>query len=245
MTARRTRVFRLGVFVPVVLLAAGGWALPVVLRAQSSPAASAETPDLSGIWKRAEGTTTVSAPLRELLNARALALRGVLDEAAYPKYDCVAATMPRIATDGYNFQIRQEADRVLLLYEKDDVVRTVWLRGHGHPEPKSGEYSLQGHSTGWYDGGQLMVETTRFVYDPHGFSDGSPTIASSQRKKVTERYWMDGGLLRAEVTAEDALMLTGPYQYRYAWERTDEEWLAFECDIENSHAILPFLPRKY
>jgi len=243
MTTRRETVLMRGALGAILLLAVASGQLAARLDAQS--AAGGGAPNLSGRWARAEGTSRLSPPVNELLNGRARALRGVLDEAAYPKYDCVAATMPRIPTDGYNFQIRQEADRVLLMYEKDDVVRTVWLRGNGHQAPKSGEYFLQGYSTGWYEDGQLLVETTRFVYDPHGFSDGSPTIASSQRKKVIERYWLDGDRLRVEVTAEDPLMLNAPYRYRYAWERTDDEWLAFECDVENSQTILPFLPQKY
>ncbi len=223
----------------VALLWMGMGQLPV--NAQS-PGAFSDVPDLSGIWKRAERTQVLD-PLR--LNARAEALRGVLDERAYPKYDCVAATMPRIVTDSYNFQIQQQADRVLLMFEKDDVVRTVWMEGHAHPAPSVGEYFLQGYSIGRYEGEQLVVETTKFTYDPHGFSDGSPTIASSQRKKVSERYWLDEDRLRVEVVTEDPLMILEPYRFRYSWDRTDEEWLEFACDIENSHTVLPFLTPRY
>ena len=221
----------------VALLFVGAGPLPV----KAQDAASA-VPDLSGIWKRAESTEVLN-PLR--LNARAQALRGVLDEPAYPKYDCVAATMPRIVTDSYNFQIQQQSDRVLLMFEKDDVVRTVWMEGHPHPAPSVGEYFLQGYSLGRYAGDQLVVETSKFTYDPHGFSDGSPTIASSQRKKVSERYWLDEGRLRVEVVTEDPLMILEPYRFRYSWDRTDEEWLEFACDIENSHTVLPFLTPQY
>ena len=223
------------------LLFVGTGTLPANAQAQS-PGASSETPDLSGIWKRAEGTERLD-PLR--LNARAEALRGVLDEPAYPKYDCVAATMPRIVTDSYNFQIQQQADRVLLMYEKDDVVRMVWMEGHGYPAPSVGEYFLQEYSVGRYEGDQLVVETTKFVYDPHGFSDGSPTIASSQRKTVSERYWLDEGRLRVEVITEDPLMILAPYRFRYSWDHTNEEWLEFACDIENSHTVLPFMTPQY
>ena len=87
----------------VALLFVGTGHLPSNAQA---PGASSEVPDLSGIWKRAERTDVLD-PLQ--LNARAEALRGVLDERAYPKYDCVAATMPRIVTDSYNFQIQQQA----------------------------------------------------------------------------------------------------------------------------------------
>ena len=223
----------------VALLFLGTGPVPAIAQA---PGAASEVPDLSGIWTRAERTQVLD-PLR--LNARAEALRGVLDEPAYPKYDCVAATMPRIVTDSYNFQIQQQADRVLLMFEKDDVVRTVWMEGHGHPAPSVGEYFLQGYSVGRYEGDQLVVDTTKFTYDPHGFSDGSPTIASSQRKTVSERYSLDGDLLRVEVVTEDPLMILEPYRFRYAWDRTDDEWLEFACDIENSHTVLPFLAPQY
>jgi hypothetical protein len=233
----RRRVFEAAAVVALMFVGTG----PFEANAQA-PSASSEVPDLSGIWKRAE-RREVLTPLR--LNARAEALRGVLDERAYPKYDCVAATMPRIVTDSYNFQIQQQADRVLLMFEKDDVVRTVWLEGYGHPVPSVGEYFLQGYSIGRYEGAELVVETTKFTYDPHGFSDGSPTIASSQRKTVSERYWLDEGRLRVEVVTEDPLMILEPNRFRYAWDRTDEEWLEFACDIENSHTVLPFLTPQY
>ena len=131
----KRRVFETAAVTAFLFVGAG--TLPA--NAQSPGASS--VPDLSGIWKRAERTEMLD-PLR--LNARAEALRGVLDEPAYPKYDCVAATMPRIVTDSYNFQIQQQTDRVLLMYEKDDVVRTVWMGGHGHRAPSVGEYFLQG-----------------------------------------------------------------------------------------------------
>ncbi len=233
----RRRVFEAAAVGALMFVGTG----PFAANAQA-PSASSEVPDLSGIWKRAE-RREVLTPLR--LNARAEALRGVLDERAYPKYDCVAATMPRIVTDSYNFQIQQQADRVLLMFEKDDVVRTVWLEGYGHPAPSVGEYFLQGYSIGRYEGAELVVETTKFTYDPHGFSDGSPTIASSQRKTVSERYWLDEGRLRVEVVTEDPLMILEPNRFRYAWDRTDEEWLEFACDIENSHTVLPFLTPQY
>ena len=42
--------------------------------------------------------------------------------------------MPSLIADPYSFAIRQTVDRVVLTYEKDDIVRAVWLAGHGHPE---------------------------------------------------------------------------------------------------------------
>ena len=206
-----------------------------------SPAASAGIPDLSGTYSqvgRAKGGGWS-------LNSRAKAIIAAFDEHAGPKWDCVPATAPRIVTDPYNFRIEQQTDRVLLHYEKDDVVRTVWLEGHGHPTPTPSEYSHQGYSFGRYEGNQLVVETSKFTYDPHGLNDASPFIPSSQRKKVVERYWREDTMLRADVVTEDPLILVSPHTFSNQWEPTNDEWVMFECDITANHEILTFMPERY
>ena len=52
----------------------------------------------------------------------------------------------------------------------------------------------------------MVVETTKFTYDPHGMIDNSPFIPSSQRKKVAERYWREGTTLNADAVTEDPLV---------------------------------------
>lgn len=90
-----------------------------------------------------------------------------------------------------------------------------------------------------------MVETTKFTYDPQGMTDSSPFIPASQRKKVTERYWREGNMLKADVAIEDPLMLTKPNKFTTQWELANFEWVPFDCDIETSHEVLKFLPPKY
>ncbi len=226
-------------FAVAALLMITGY-LPLDVGAQS-PAASAGIPALSGTYTqigRAKGDGWS-------LNSRAKAIIAAFDEHAGPKWDCVPATAPRIVSDPYNFRIEQEPDRVLLHYEKDDVVRTVWLEGRGHPTPKDGDYWLQGYSTGRYEGNQLVVETTKFTYDPHGMNDASPFIPSSQRKKVAERYWREGTTLMAEVVTEDPLILVRPHAFVNQWEPTNDEWVSFECDIDANHEVLTFMPERY
>jgi len=145
----------------------------------------------------------------------------------------------------YNVRIEQLPDRVNLYYEKDDVVRTVWLEGHRHPEPKSGEYFLQGYSTGKYENSQLVVTTTKFTYDPHGISDASPFIPSTQRKKVTERYWREGNMVKVDVLTEDPLILTKPVRFGWQWEFTKTPWMPFDCSIETNLTMLQFLLKRY
>ena len=206
-----------------------------------SPGSSAEIPDVSGIWER-RGTIGPVDPVR--LTARAIGFREMFDEVLAPRYDCRPATAPVIIRDPYNFAIEQQPDRVLLRYEKDDVVRTVWLEGHGHPKPGPADFSMQGHSIGRYEGDSLTVETTKFDFDPNGHVN-SGNVASSTLKKVTERYWRMGDRLRAEVVTEDPLILLEPYRFTYEWGRIATELARYNCVPEEARFPAQFFPSKY
>jgi hypothetical protein len=233
------------------------------IAAQAAKPAAA-VPELSGYWEggligvpragggggRGDGRGSANADsgdgaLVKLLNSRAKAVIAAFDEFAAPKYDCVGATAPRIITDMYKLRVEQRDDRVIFYYEKDDVVRTVWLEGHGHQVPKSNEYFLQGYSTGKYEGNQLVIVTDRFTYDPLGLTDSSPFVPSSTRKKVTERYWRDGKLLKVTVVTEDPVFLVKPWQFGHEWEPTSSEFYEYGCSVETSHELLQFIPKRY
>lgn len=145
MRRRQTRAWQRGGMLAAVaiLMSVGTWQFSTDLYAQA-PAPSG-VPNLSGMYQRSgrgggEGVWS--------LNARAKAIIAAFDEAAGPKWDCVAATSPRIITDPYNFRIEQQADRVLLYYEKDDVVRTVWLEGHSIRSPRPANIFCRGTQPG-------------------------------------------------------------------------------------------------
>src|SRR5690606_32264008 len=134
-----------------------------VLAAGVPPPASAQRdiPDLTSIWARRGCTGGQSCPFipSELpLKARAIGFMQAFDEPLGPKYDCVQATMPSLVIDPYNFAIEQHEDRLVLTYEKDDIVRTIWLEGHA-PQPAVYDVFWQGHSVGRYQDGALVGET--------------------------------------------------------------------------------------
>ena len=167
------------------------------------------------------------------------------DEMAGPKYDCVQATTPSVVADPYSFQIEQQEDRVILTYEKDDIVRTIWLEGHGHPEPAVYEFTVQGYSRGRYEDGKLIVETTQFTFDPHGLDDMA-NVPSSARKRVVESYWLDGATLRAEVVTEDPVFLQEPIAFSWEWEAQDAPLiLPYACLPELAIQPAQFIPSKY
>jgi len=118
-----------------------------------SPPASSQAPNLTGTWKRKgpiPGRPPNTSPVL-LAKARAIGFSLAFDEVLFPGYDCSPVSVPVILNDNYNFQITQQPDRVILNYEKEDVVRTVWLEGRGHPKPDVYDFTVQGHSTGCYE----------------------------------------------------------------------------------------------
>ena len=127
-------------------------------------------------------------------------------------------------------------------YEKMDVVRTVWLEGHGHPPPGPYDYTIQGHSIGRYEGSRFEIETTKFIFDPQGFARSLP---STTLKKVTQRYWREGDSLKMESVTEDPLALRQPYHYNFEWTPRTAELIAYDCDPEDSRFGAQFHPSKY
>jgi hypothetical protein len=208
-------------------------------------------PRLSGVWRF--GTCADGFPRDclllaeddELLTDRAKGYRDAIDEVAQPKYDCAPMSIPHVWTDPYSYQIEQRDDRVVLSYGKDDIVRTIWLEGHGHPEPPINEFFYYGYSTGHYEDGALVVETSRFSFDPQGLN-ADFKLPSSTQKKVSERFWRDGDDLMLEVTTIDTFFLTGPWTFRVR-SRPDPEPLdlPWNCDLEGARQILKLIPSSY
>ncbi len=216
----------------------------------SAQTATAPVPDLAGIWSPGDNCTPngVTCPFvfRELpLKARALGFMAAWDETAGPKYDCVQATSPSLVADPYAFAIEQREDRVVFTYEKDDIVRTVWLEGHGHPEPPVYEFTVQGYSRGRYEDGSLVVETSAFTFDPHGLDDMA-NVPSSTRKRVVETYRREGDGLRADVVTEDPVFLNEAIAFTRLWEPQEAPLiLPYACLPELASQPVQFVPSKY
>lgn len=234
----------------VFLIVLAGCSSPGV----STPSQADSTPtlNLSGTWAR-KGCTkngmTVPCPLGpqfvdpETLpfTQRALAFIESFDEALNPKYECSPASMPSLLQDPYDFRIEPPmADRLIFTYEKDDIVRTIWLDGHAHPEPSVYDLTIQGHSHGRYEGNELVIETNKFAFNPMGLEDNS-NFPTSTLKRVVERYRREGQRLKLDVTVEDPLIIYEPIKFSEEWEATDKPLvLPYDCDVQLSQE-----PRKY
>ncbi len=207
-------------------------------------------PDIAGTWNggfNARPVNGETVPWGEenfpKLNARALAYQQVWEEIIAPKYDCQPASSPAIQYDPYHMEVVQWPDRVLIRYEKDDQLRTIWLDGR---EPKSIDLGVQGFSVGHYEDNALIVTTTHFVFDVAGFDDYNG-IPSSSQKIVRERYWMDGENLQMTLEVEDPMFLLEPTSYTTRWlpAAPGYKLAAYDCDPESSRASVRFFPSKY
>ena len=240
--------FRISKFPAFIVLAS---ITLVTTRDANAQSTTGEIPDISGVWQwgQCEGGPGFRCMLLEeddeLLTERAKAYRDAIDEVAQPKYDCAPMSIPHMWTDPYSHQIEQMEDRVIFTYGKDDVVRTVWLDGHDHAKPAINEFFYFGYSTGHYEDGALVVETTRFTFDPQGLN-ADFKLPSSTQKKVTERYTKDGNDLILEVTTIDTFFLREPWTFKTR-AQPDPEPLAlpWNCDLEGSRQILKLLPTSY
>jgi hypothetical protein len=155
----------------------------------------------------------------------------------------VPSSSPAIQYDPYFMQVVQWPDRVLLRYEKDDQIRTVWLDGREAP---ANEYTIQGFSVGRYEADTLVVETDHFVFDITGFDDYNG-IPSSQLKKVTEQYWKQGTELHMRLTLEDPLFLREPASYSTRWLAAPESYQLnpYECDAFEARRSVRFMVPRY
>ena len=226
--------------------------LTVGVIAQSAPAAS--TPNLSGIFngRRCVPANSDVCPEmnvmggQRLLTARGKALVAAFDEVAAPKYDCSPATIPIIFGDPYQIKIEQLPDRVNFSFEKDDVRRTVWLEGHGHQRPPFGQLFTHGYATGRYEGNVLVVESSRFTFDPEGYAGDALNAPSSTQKRLTERWTRNGDVWRMELTAEDPVFLLQPITYTMEWRKTDDPFSSgWDCDPDAAQRNLHVVKSKY
>jgi hypothetical protein len=211
-------------------------------------------PDLAGIYSGRQcipANTDVCPEMNldgaeRLLTARGQAFADAFDELAAPKYDCWPATLPTLFGDPYIWQLEQRSDRVIFRYEKDDVIRTVWLDGHGHQPAGVGDFFIHGYSIGRYEGSQLIVETTNFIFDPGGIAGDALSAPSSTQKRLIERYSREGDNLRLNLIAEDPIFLRGPIEYLMQWRPSEEPLPGpWDCNPAAAQRTLNMVPTKY
>lgn len=143
-----------------------------------------------------------------------------------PEVKCYLPGVPRATYMPFPFQIVQEEDSIMMLYEYASAVRDVFLEDVG-PAPVD---SWMGQSVAHWEGDTLVVEVTG--QNDQTWFDRAGNHHSAQMK-VTERYTPIGpNHLRYEATIEDPETFTQPWKISMPLYRRMEEnarLLDFRC----------------
>jgi hypothetical protein len=144
--------------------------------------------------------------------------------------------VPRITVRPLPFEIIQQPNRVVILYEVHHAFRFIPTDGRGHPDDM--EPSYLGDSIGHWEGDTLVVDVTGF--NTNTWLVGVGTI-HSEKLRVTERYTRDThDTIIYEATMEDPEVLTKPWkQYATLRLKPGERIREYEC-IENNEDIQRF-----
>jgi hypothetical protein len=191
--------------------------------AASTPAAPGH-PDLSGVFNafgagrgggRGAPPVPGALPTRPTLKPGMESYRVVYDDKQVIS-DCVVGSVPP-SFGPYSFQIVQNADHVVILYEYMHLFRVIPLDGGLH-QPG---ISWMGDSVGTWDGDTLVIDTTGFNtlstvggtgdrHQPYHHSDALHMIERIRRPAVS--------MLEIETTLEDPKVFAGPWRTvnRYA-----------------------------
>jgi len=193
--------------------------------------------DFTGLWvrdlrgARPHYTPPEGWPYTE----RAAALVERFNEDQNPQIQCRNPGPPKSTLLPYPIQIsRPDAATIVMRYELRDAPRVLHLDRDRAPGPPS----KLGHSVAWFEGDELVVETTHFVADRWGIHTG---VDSSEQKHLLERFKLSnqGRSLDVQMTVTDPVYLKEPVVIDYHLAKLpDRELLSVPCTLENARLFL-------
>ena len=197
-------------------------------------------PDLSGIWMIDNGPDAgdradrpprmsggLSLPLQpwaaELQRKRAA--EGGLND---PDGLCLPQGLLQYHVDPQPLKIVQTATQILIIYESNYGLRTIYMDGRKLPPLGEPQPFWHGYSVGHWEGDTLVVESNNFRgVDPDAVKNGEPSsfhgvgwldhrgTPYTEAMKVTERFRrVNYGGLDIEFTVDDPKAFTKPFTVR-------------------------------
>ncbi|MCY3751518.1 MAG: hypothetical protein OXG54_09005 [Gammaproteobacteria bacterium] len=169
---------------------------------------------------------------KDLLTPAGLEKQAQYDPAQGAALDCTPEgdSLRHQITAPVPMAIEQYDDSVVFRYEYWNAVRTVYL--DGRTLPPDAPHTRLGHSTGYYEGDTLVVETTHVI--PNVISvPGRGALAPDPDTRFVERYTYheDNGRLDLELAIIDPVHFRRPYENQRSFlPEPDWELEEFVCE---------------
>jgi hypothetical protein len=144
------------------------------------------------------------------------------------EYACTQPSVAFYMQAPFPMEIYQDAKLLVFKMEYYDMVRVIFLDGRGHP-PVDAPHSKNGHSIGYWEGDELVVDTTHIAsatFMNNGFNH-SDNLHLMERFKLSA----DGQVLYATQVSEDPEVFQGLAARFMAWRKVPGQYVfPYECD---------------
>jgi hypothetical protein len=156
-----------------------------------------------------------------------------------PLEQCLPPGTPRSLWSGEPVLITQAPAKVTLFHQYRHLIRHVFLAGP--PTLAEADPTWEGHSSGWWDGDTLRIQTIGFNGEQWLDTAGLP---QSPDMKVDEALrLLDANTLEDTVTVTDARYYKAPWSTRVTFKRLPDD--TFMPEEECSEKLLEFPLKPY
>jgi hypothetical protein len=200
------------------------------------PAFGQSKPDLSGFWQgpllRNMDKNVPGGFAAIFTPAGAAAYQYNLTKSQNPEGLCLFAGIPRASISGVPFEIEQNANRVVFLYELMTTWRSIPVDGRSHP--KDVQPSFFGNGIGRWDKDTLVIDSIGFKDRLSWLDDDAHPHSDAMH--VVERWSRpDADHLAHSVTVEDPKFYTKPFTFDrvYTHMKPGQELMEYACDENN------------
>ena len=164
------------------------------------------------------------------MTATGAAAQALFTPSALPTGTCIGTPTPRLLSMPYLSEIELQDDFAYIRSEFFNTKRIIYLDGRGHPD--KGIRTNQGHSIGWWEDGDLVIDTRLFEDHPAPMRSTNEGVPSGAQKHVIEKFALsdDGSRIQIEVFLEDPEFLATPFQATLEWAYvSDFELSNYSC----------------
>jgi len=219
----------------------------VLDQARAAIEADRKRPRIAGIWRATAPATTIKTVDGKLppmtAAAQKLYRERVTDRKAGNSHDpldqCLPPGTPRSLWSGEPILITQAPAKVTLFHQYRHLIRHVFLEGP--PKLAEPDPIWEGHSSGWWDGDTLRIQTLGFNGEQWLDAAGLP---QSPDMKVDESLrLLDANTLEDTVTVADARYYKEPWSTRVTFKRLPDD--TFMPEQECSEKLLEFPLKPY